>query len=159
MAREISGSADHLAVLEEIRGPVNAGQRGHNDPDRNDTGRTTTLPKENLMTVNNTPTTSQKEAAIHDYLAFRPYPLEIGHKLFIESGPRRGDWEVIDLSDRKVKLRCPCRVHTRIKCPLAGHKMNRALPESRFPPIFDLLNNHSIFGMARLPSLYITSGI
>jgi hypothetical protein len=22
-------------------------------------------------------------------------------------GPRRGDWEVIGLSDRKVKLRCP----------------------------------------------------
>ncbi len=25
----------------------------------------------------------------------------------IEEGPRRGDWEVIGVSDRKVKLRCP----------------------------------------------------
>ena len=41
------------------------------------------------------------------FLVFKPYPLRIGQKIFIESGPRRGDWEVIDLSDRKVNLRCP----------------------------------------------------
>ena len=41
------------------------------------------------------------------FLAFRPYPLQVGHKIFIESGPRRGDWEVIGVSERKVKLRCP----------------------------------------------------
>jgi hypothetical protein len=38
---------------------------------------------------------------------FKPYPFEVGHKIFIEDGPRRGDWEVIGISDRKVKLRCP----------------------------------------------------
>jgi hypothetical protein len=38
---------------------------------------------------------------------FRPYPFQVGQKIHIEGGPRKGDWEVIDLSDRKVKLRCP----------------------------------------------------
>ncbi len=38
---------------------------------------------------------------------FRPYPFRVGQKIHIEGGPRKGDWEVIDLSDRKVKLRCP----------------------------------------------------
>lgn len=47
------------------------------------------------------------EGADHTFLVFQPYPLQVGQKLFIESGPRRGDWEVIGLSDRKVKLRCP----------------------------------------------------
>lgn len=41
------------------------------------------------------------------FLIFQPYPLQIGQKIYIESGPRRGDWEVIGLSDRKVSLRCP----------------------------------------------------
>ena len=38
---------------------------------------------------------------------FRPYPFEVGQKIHIEQGHRRGDWEVIGVSDRKVKLRCP----------------------------------------------------
>ena len=38
---------------------------------------------------------------------FRPYPFRIGQKIYNEEGPRRGDWEVIDISERKVKLRCP----------------------------------------------------
>jgi len=38
---------------------------------------------------------------------FRPYPFRVGQKIYIEDGPRRGDWEVVGLSDRKVKLRCP----------------------------------------------------
>ncbi len=38
---------------------------------------------------------------------FRPYPFEIGQKIYIEDGPRRGDWEVVGLSERKVRLRCP----------------------------------------------------
>ena len=36
---------------------------------------------------------------------FRPYPFEVGQKIFIEDGPRRGDWEVIGVSERKVTLR------------------------------------------------------
>ena len=38
---------------------------------------------------------------------FRPYPFRVGQKIYIEAGPRRGDWEVVGLSDRKVKFRCP----------------------------------------------------
>ena len=40
-------------------------------------------------------------------IIFRPYPFKIGQKLYIEAGPRRGDWEVIGISDRELKLRCP----------------------------------------------------
>jgi hypothetical protein len=43
----------------------------------------------------------------HDVVVFKPYPFEKGQKLHIEHGPRRGDWEVADVTDRKVKLRCP----------------------------------------------------
>ena len=38
---------------------------------------------------------------------FKPYPLEVGQKIYIDGGPRKGDWEVIGISDRQVKLRCP----------------------------------------------------
>jgi hypothetical protein len=38
---------------------------------------------------------------------FKPYAFEVGQKIRIEDGPRKGDWEVIGITDRKVKLRCP----------------------------------------------------
>ena len=38
---------------------------------------------------------------------FTPYPFSEGQKINIASGPRKGDWEVIGVSARKVKLRCP----------------------------------------------------
>jgi hypothetical protein len=40
-------------------------------------------------------------------ITFRSYPFKVGQKIYIEDGPRRGDWEVIAVSERKVKLRCP----------------------------------------------------
>jgi len=40
-------------------------------------------------------------------LMFRSYPFEAGQKLHIEDGPRKGDWEVVGATDRKVTLRCP----------------------------------------------------
>ena len=40
-------------------------------------------------------------------LFFKPYPFEVGQKIYIDGGPRKGDWEVIAITDRKVKLRCP----------------------------------------------------
>jgi len=40
-------------------------------------------------------------------IIFRPYPFEVGQKVYIEDGPRQGDWEVVAVSDRKVTLRCP----------------------------------------------------
>ena len=38
---------------------------------------------------------------------FKPYPFEVGQKIYIEEGPRRGDWEVVGVTDRKLNLRCP----------------------------------------------------
>ena len=38
---------------------------------------------------------------------FKAYPFRVGQKIYIEDGPRHGDWEVVGISDRKVKLRCP----------------------------------------------------
>ena len=43
----------------------------------------------------------------HDVTIFKPYPFSSGQKIHIDGGPRAGDWEVIGVSDRKVKLRCP----------------------------------------------------
>jgi hypothetical protein len=43
----------------------------------------------------------------HKVTLFRPYQFRLGQKIHIEEGPRKGDWEVIGISDRKVKLKCP----------------------------------------------------
>ncbi len=43
----------------------------------------------------------------YDVTVFAPYPFKTGQRIRIQSGPRKGDWEVIGLSDAKVKLRCP----------------------------------------------------
>ncbi len=38
---------------------------------------------------------------------FKAYPFQVGQKIYIQDGPRHGDWEVVGISERKVKLRCP----------------------------------------------------
>lgn len=38
---------------------------------------------------------------------FKGYPFKVGQKIRIESSPRSGDWEVIDVTGHKVTLRCP----------------------------------------------------
>jgi hypothetical protein len=38
---------------------------------------------------------------------FEPYPFVVGQKIRIEGGRRSGDWEVISVSEAKVRLRCP----------------------------------------------------
>jgi hypothetical protein len=38
---------------------------------------------------------------------FRSYPFEVGQKIYIEDGPRHGDWEVVGVDERSVRLRCP----------------------------------------------------
>jgi len=45
--------------------------------------------------------------ATHRVILFKPFPFEVGQKIHIESGPRRGDWEVLEVTERKVRLRCP----------------------------------------------------
>lgn len=38
---------------------------------------------------------------------FKPFPFLVGQKIYIDGGPRSGDWEVVGVTERKVKLRCP----------------------------------------------------
>jgi hypothetical protein len=49
----------------------------------------------------------EESMAKHSVVLFKPYPMAIGQKIHIAGGPRQGDWEVIGVSERKVKLRCP----------------------------------------------------
>lgn len=43
----------------------------------------------------------------HDVQVFEPYPFYIGQKIRIENSKRAGDWEVADISEKTVTLRCP----------------------------------------------------
>jgi len=45
--------------------------------------------------------------ATHNVSIFKPYPFSKGQKIRIDSGPRKGDWEIVSFTERKVKLRCP----------------------------------------------------
>jgi hypothetical protein len=38
---------------------------------------------------------------------FKEFPLQVGQKINIADGRRRGDWLVIGVSERKIQLRCP----------------------------------------------------
>lgn len=43
----------------------------------------------------------------HNVTIFTPYSFTVGQKINISDGPRKGDWEVIGKTERKVKLKCP----------------------------------------------------
>ena len=43
----------------------------------------------------------------HNVTVFKPYPFKKGQKIRIESGARKGDWEVLGATEGSVKLRCP----------------------------------------------------
>lgn len=43
----------------------------------------------------------------YDVTVFEPYPFRIGQKIRIEKSRRAGDWEVAEISDTTVTLRCP----------------------------------------------------
>jgi len=45
--------------------------------------------------------------ALHKVTVFSPYPFQKGQKIRIEGSKRHGDWEVIDINERKIFLRCP----------------------------------------------------
>ena len=45
--------------------------------------------------------------AKHKVTMFKPYPFQVGQKIRIEDSTRSGDWEVADVTERKVSLRCP----------------------------------------------------
>ena len=38
---------------------------------------------------------------------FEPYPFQVGQRIHINRGPRKGDWEVVGISEKKIKLKCP----------------------------------------------------
>ena len=38
---------------------------------------------------------------------FKPYEFTVGQKITIENGPRKGDWKVVGMTDRKITLQCP----------------------------------------------------
>ena len=38
---------------------------------------------------------------------FRRYPLEVGQKIRLLDGPRGGDWLVLAVGERTMRLRCP----------------------------------------------------
>jgi hypothetical protein len=38
---------------------------------------------------------------------FKPYPAEVGDSITIQGGPIGGDWEIIEVGERKIRLRCP----------------------------------------------------
>ena len=43
----------------------------------------------------------------HDVTLFKPYPFKVGQKINIEDGPRKGDWIVTAVDEKKVAFRCP----------------------------------------------------
>ncbi len=43
----------------------------------------------------------------HKVTVFKMYEFEVGQKITIADGPRAGDWLVIGVDDKKVRLRCP----------------------------------------------------
>ena len=45
--------------------------------------------------------------ATHRVITFKPFPFKAGQKIYIDGGPRGGDWEVFEVTEHKVKLRCP----------------------------------------------------
>ena len=49
----------------------------------------------------------EKQMPSSNITVFQPYPFESGQKIRIDGGPRGGDWEVVGIGERKVKLKCP----------------------------------------------------
>ncbi len=45
--------------------------------------------------------------AIHKVSSFKQFSFQVGQKIRIEGSNRKGDWEVADVTERKVTLRCP----------------------------------------------------
>ena len=43
----------------------------------------------------------------HKVTIFKPYPFQVGQKIRIDGSKHDGDWEVVDVTERKVTLRCP----------------------------------------------------
>lgn len=42
-----------------------------------------------------------------DVTVFKPYPFTVGQKIRIEDSRRKGDWEVVNIGEHKITLKCP----------------------------------------------------
>ncbi len=42
-----------------------------------------------------------------DRIRFKIYPFNPGQRIFIEDGPRQGDWIITMVNEKKIGLRCP----------------------------------------------------
>ncbi len=51
----------------------------------------------------------------HDFTLFTPYPFKVGQKIRINGTKRAGDWEVIEVGDLKMTIKCPIS-GTELKC-------------------------------------------
>ena len=69
----------------------------------------------------------------YDVAVFEPYPFKLGQKIRIQGGKRQGDWEVVGISDAKVKLRCPIS-HREFEwarfCYLVRERKNTVWPQT-----------------------------
>lgn len=45
--------------------------------------------------------------SIENVVLFERYPLEVGQKIRLSGGGRGGDWLVIGLDEKKMRLKCP----------------------------------------------------
>ena len=43
----------------------------------------------------------------HKVTVFTPFEFHAGQKIHITQGPRKGDWEVLGVTESKVRLKCP----------------------------------------------------
>ncbi len=51
----------------------------------------------------------------HNVTMFTPYPVKVGQKIHINGSKRNGDWEIIEVGETKMTIKCPIS-HKEIKC-------------------------------------------
>lgn len=60
----------------------------------------------------------------HDVTVFAPYPFVVGEKIRIDGSRRRGDWQVIAVSDNTVTLKCPVS-HREFEWPIFCYQVGK----------------------------------
>jgi hypothetical protein len=64
----------------------------------------------------------------HEVAFFKPYPLKKGQKIRIDDSPLQGDWEVVDVTAFKVRIRCPITKKRADKGPVFLFHRNKERP-------------------------------
>ena len=68
----------------------------------------------------------------YNVTVFTPFEFQVGQKIYIEKGPRKGDWEVVGVTDRKVRLKCPVSLREfewNLFCYHTGERILDAWPQ------------------------------